>query len=193
LLKSNVSKIQFGGFNLDIEVEIRSFISEEQYNELLGFMQKNAKQIKKDNQITYYFSGDNDLRIQKNDFFSKIWLKHGNIHDPHRKEVELKFDKEKFEQLEKLFLSLGYQIDIKWFRKRHLFSWNDIDVAIDHTKGYGHIIELEKMSNEQEKEQVYNHLKQKLKELNINLTPKEKFDKKYHYYKENWRTLTNES
>ena len=55
---------------MDIEVEVRSFISEDQYNNLLTFMEKNAKLIKKDNQITYYFSGDNDLRIQKNDFFS---------------------------------------------------------------------------------------------------------------------------
>jgi predicted adenylyl cyclase CyaB len=179
-------------FNLDIEVEVRSFISEDQYNKLLEFMQKNAKLIKKDNQITYYFSGDNDLRIQKNDFFSKIWLKSGNIHDPHRKEVEVKLDKEKFEQLEKLFLSLGYNIDIKWFRKRNLFDWNNISVAIDHTKGYGYIIELEKMSNEQEKEQVYEFLKNKLKELNINLTPKQDFDKKFNYYKENWKELTND-
>ena len=175
---------------MDIEVEVRSFISEEQYNNLLTFMQKNAKLIKKDNQTTYYFSGDDDLRIQKNDFFSKIWLKKGNIHDPHRKEIELKFDKEKFDQLEKLFLSLGYTVDIKWFRKRNLFSWNDIEVAIDFTKGYGYIIELEKMSNEQEKEQVYEFLKEKLKELKIALTPKEEFDKKYNYYKENWRELT---
>ncbi len=174
---------------MDIEVEVRSFISIKQYNELLEFMQKNAKLIKKDNQITYYFSGDNDLRIQKNDFFSKIWLKHGDIHDPHRKEIELKFEKEKFEQLEKLFLSLGYIIDIKWFRKRHLFNWNDIDVAIDFTKGYGYIIELEKMSNKENQEQVYEFLKNKLKELNIKLTPKEEFDKKYNYYKENWRKL----
>ena len=178
-----------GVIKLDIEVEVRSFISEKQYSELLEFMQKNAKLLKKDNQITYYFSGDNDLRIQKNDFFSKIWLKKGNIHDPHRKEIELKFDKEKFEQLEKLFLSLGYQIDIKWFRKRHSFNWNDIDVAIDFTKGYGYIIELEKMSNEENKENVYELLKQKLKELNIELTPKEEFDKKFSYYKENWQEL----
>ena len=175
---------------MDIEVEVRSFISEDQYNNLLTFMQKNAKLIKKDNQITYYFSGDDDLRIQKNDFFSKIWLKKGKIHDPHRKEIELKFDKEKFDQLEKLFLSLGYIIDIKWFRKRHLFNWNDIDVAIDFTKGYGYIIELEKMSDKEDQEQIYEFLKQKLKELNIELTPKQEFDKKYNYYKENWRELT---
>ena len=175
---------------MDIEVEIRSFISKEKYNELLEFMQKNAKLIKKDNQITYYFSGGHDLRIQKNNFFSKIWLKSGKIHDPHRKEIEVKFEKEKFEQLEKLFLSLGYKTDIKWFRKRNLFNWNNINVAIDFTKGYGYIIELEKMSDEKDKEQVYEFLKNKLLELGVELTPKEEFDKKFKHYKENWKKLT---
>ena len=46
------------------------------------------------------------------------------------------------------------------------------------------------MSNEQEKEEVYNFLKNKLKELNIELTPKEEFDKKFQHYKKNWRELT---
>lgn len=36
-------------------------------------------------------------------------------------------------------------------------------------------------------------LKDKLKELGIELTPKEEFDKKFEYYKKNWRQLTNET
>ena len=177
---------------MDFEVEVRSFISEDKYNKLIEFMQKNAKLIKKDNQVTYYFSGEQDLRIQKNDFFSKIWLKEGKIHDSHRKEIEVKFEKDQFEALEKLFLSLGYTIDIKWFRKRHLFDWNGINAAIDFTKGYGYIIELEKMSDEKNKEEIYEFLKNKLEELDVELTPKEEFDNKFKHYKENWRKLTNE-
>lgn len=177
---------------MNIEVEVRSFISEEQYRQLIMFMQQNAEFVKEDNQITYYFSGEYDLRIQKNDFFSKIWFKKGKIHDPHREEIEIKFEKEKFKELEKLFLSLGYIVDIKWFRKRNLFNWNNISVAIDFTKGYGHIIELEKMSNEKDKQEVYEQLKQKLLELGVKLTPKEEFENKFNYYKKNWRTLVNE-
>ena len=178
---------------MDIEVEVRSFISEEQYNQLLAFMHKNAELIRKDNQTTYYFSGEKDIRIQKNNFFSKIWFKEGKIHDPHRKETEIKFEKEKFEELEKLFLALGYKIDIKWFRKRNLFSWNDVSVAVDYTKGYGYIIELEKMSNKEDQEKIYQFLQNKLSELDINLTPKEEFEKKFNHYKENWRTLIDEN
>lgn len=174
---------------MNIEVEVRSFISKDKYEELLEFFKKQGKFVNEDCQITYYFDIKEDLRIQKNNFFSKIWLKKGKIHDSYRKEIEIKFDRDDFEKLEKLFLALGFNIKIKWFRKRHTFKWQDIDVMVDYTKGYGYIIELEKMSSKQEKEKTLELLKQKLKILNISLTPKKEFDKKYKYYKENWKKL----
>ncbi|MDD2388097.1 MAG: hypothetical protein PHP52_15090 [Bacteroidales bacterium] len=57
---------------MNIEAELRSFISEEKYNELLDFFKKEASLIKEDYQETFYFDCDEDLRIQKNNFFSKI-------------------------------------------------------------------------------------------------------------------------
>ncbi len=173
----------------NIEVEIRSFISEIKYNELLEFLKKDAEFINEDYQETYYFDSKEDLRIQKNNFFSKIWLKQGKMHDEFREEIEIKFNKEDFNKLEKLFLTLGFNISIKWFRTRNTFKWNEISVMLDYTKGYGYIIELEKISNNENKEAILNELKEKLKSLDIEQTPKEEFDKKYIYYKENWESL----
>jgi predicted adenylyl cyclase CyaB len=175
---------------MNIEVEIRSFISKEKYEELLIFFKANAELKKEDYQETSYFDCKEDLRIQKNNFKSKVWLKKGNLHDEHREEIEIEFDKEKFETLEKLFGSLGYNTEIKWFRNRHQFIWQGITVCIDYTKGYGYIIELEKMSNEENKETDLAILKEKLISLNIELTPKEKFKEKFEDYKINWRSLT---
>ena len=175
---------------MDIEVEIRSFISEDKYIELLAFFKENGVLINEDYQETYYFDCDEDLRIQKNNFYSKIWLKKGKIHDDQREEIEIKFDKDYFGKLEELFLTLGLNIDVKWFRKRFTFTWEGINVMIDHTKGYGYIIELEKMSNKQEKEIVLDLLKEKLEILKVPLTSKEEFNRKYKYYKTNWRELT---
>lgn len=174
---------------MNIEAEIRSFISEEQYKELLIFFKENAEQIKEDYQESYYFDCDEDLRIQRNNFHSKIWMKKGKIHDDHREEIEIKFDKNEFDKLETLFIALGYNIEIKWFRKRFEFNWEDITVCLDFTKGYGYIIELEKMCSEETKEKEFELLKQKLKSLNVNITPKEEFNKKFEYYKNNWRSL----
>ena len=63
-------------------------------------------------------------------------------------------------------------------------------MKLDFTKGYGYIIELEKMSSEDNKEKEYENLRQKLKSLGIEITSKEEFDKKFLYYKENWKILT---
>lgn len=88
-----------------------------------------------------------------------------------------------------MFLSLGFNIEIKWFRERNEFKWDDIKVCLDYTKGYGYIIELEKLCFEKDKEKTLEMLKQKFKELNITITPREEFEKKFQYYKENWKTL----
>ncbi len=174
---------------MNIETEIRSFVSKKKFVELLDFFKKNASLIKEDYQETFYFAGKEDLRIQKNNFYAKIWLKKGKIHDNFREEMEIKFARDDFEKLTNLFLSLGYDIEIKWFRKRHKFKWDDIVVCLDFTKGYGYIIELEKMCFKDEKEREYEKLKQKFKLLNIEITSKEEFNKKFAYYKKNWRSL----
>ena len=174
----------------NIEVEIRSFLTEEQYKYFLEYFKQNSEFVNEDYQETYYFDGSQDLRIQKNNFYAKLWLKSGKIHDEQREEVEIKFNKEDFIQAEKLFLSLGYKIQIRWFRARYIFKWQDISVTIDYSKGYGYIIELEKMSNEENKNKDLEYLKNKMTELNIIQTPKEEFDAKYNYYKEHWEELT---
>jgi|TARA_Y100000310_G_C20647642_1_gene797544 predicted adenylyl cyclase CyaB len=174
---------------MNIETEIRSFISKEQFETLLEFFKQNAELKKEDYQETFYFDCDEDLRIQRNNFFSKIWMKKGKIHDDHREEIEVKFDKDEFENLEKLFLALGYNTEIKWFRKRFQFKWNEITVCMDSTKGYGYIIELEKMCSKENKEEEFKLLKAKLQSLNVEITPKEEFNKKFQYYKENWKSL----
>ncbi|MFH1683187.1 MAG: CYTH domain-containing protein [Candidatus Woesearchaeota archaeon] len=174
---------------MTIEVELRSFISKEKYLELLEFFGKDGKLLKEDEQITYYFDCEEDLRIQKNNFYSKIWLKKGKLHDEAREELEIQFEREQFEQLEKLFLSLGYQVEIKWFRKRHVFEWQGIKVAVDYTKGYGYILELEKIADQENKEFVLEELKKRLKSLQIELTLREVFEERYQDYKKNWKEL----
>lgn len=174
----------------NIEVEIRSFIDDKKYQELLNFFKKNAKHIKSDYQETYYFDSDNDLRIQKGNKRSKIWLKDGKIHDEARKELEIIITNSDFKKAEELFITLGYNIEIKWFRKREQYKWDNIKVCVDDTKGYGKIIELEIMSSEKEIAKNKKILTKKIKELGIALSKKEEFTEKYSYYKSNWKRLT---
>lgn len=174
---------------MNIEVEVRSFISEEKYFGLIDFFKENAKLIKEDSQETHYFDCEQDLRIQKNNFASKIWMKKGKIHDDFREEIEIVTDKNDFEKLKKLFENLNHNIEITWLRERKQFDWDGIKVCLDFTEGYGHILELENMGSEENKDKILEELNQKLNELNIEQSTKEEFDEKYQYYRKNWRNL----
>ncbi len=174
---------------MSIEVEVRSFLTKEKYEELKRFFMKSAELKSEDYQVTYYFDCAKDLRIQKSSSFSKVWLKEGRIHDSARKEIEVFFRKEDFEKLEKIFLTVGFKIKAKWFRQRLSFIWNDISVSLDFTKGYGYILELEKLCDESEKQNMLEFLAQKMEKLGIPLTPKSEFDKKYAYYLQHWQEL----
>ncbi len=55
---------------------------------------------------------------------------------------------------------------------------------LDSTRGYGHIIELEKLIGGREKEETIRLLKGKLESLGIPLTKKKVFDQKYAYYQD---------
>ena len=174
----------------NIEVEVRSFITKEQYDQILTFFMKNAKLVSEDYQETHYLKTKQDLRIQKNDSYSKIWLKSGKIHDEMREEVEVQFNRSDFPKIQKIFNDIEISTEIKWFRRRKQFLWKNITVALDYTKGYGYIIELEKMCSEEEKHKTLEEIKMEIKKLRINITPKEEFDEKYKHYKENWKELT---
>ncbi|MBU1975581.1 MAG: CYTH domain-containing protein [Nanoarchaeota archaeon] len=174
----------------NIEVEIRSFIEKKKYEELIEFFKKEGKFLGEDYQETYYFDCEQDLRIQKNNSGCKLWLKKGKIHDDSREEHEVQCKREDFEKLEALLIALGYNVEIKWFRKRHRFDWNGIKVTVDYTKGYGYILELEIMSNEESKKETLELLREKLLSLEIEETPKEEFNVKYEEYKQNWKLRT---
>lgn len=175
--------------NKNIEVEIRSFITEEQHNRLLLFFSENAQFVKEDLQETHYFDCPEDIRIQKNNKGGKIWMKKGQIHDDSREEIEIFLDNEGVDKIAEILSSIGLRTEIKWIRNRKQFNWQGIKVCLDHTKGYGYIIELEKMETEENKEQALWELEKKAKELNINLTSKEEFEKRFQHYKQNWRTI----
>lgn len=116
-------------------------------------------------------------------------MKSGKIHDDFREEIEIKFPKEDFEEIKKLFLKLRFGTKIIWLRDRKQFMWGDIEVSLDYTRGYGYILELEKSASEEEKDKILQELREKFKELSVEITSKEEFNKKFQYYQENWRKL----
>ena len=173
----------------NVECEVRTLLTEGQYEGLKAFLAREAEFKGEDMQETRYFEGPHDLRIQRSTSCAKVWLKKGKMHDECREEIEIKLEPERFGELEKLFDTLGYSTGIVWHRHRMRYMWGDVDVSLDHTKGYGRVIELEKMSDEAEKEPTLRYLKDKLAELGLRPTPKPVLHERFTYYRERWKEL----
>jgi len=171
------------------EVEVRSFISNSQYKNLIKRLKKIAKFKGEINEETIY-CGSEKLRVRKDDKASFLILKSGKIHQDFRREIEIKFQKEDFEKMKELLERIGFSVKAIWLRKRLVCDWNGTKVFLDDTKGYGKIIELEKIVNEKSKERAFSDLKEKLLILGIKkITPKKVFDKKFKDYLKNWKKL----
>lgn len=176
-----------------IECELRAFVDASRYADLLERFRAETEFEGESEQVTYYFDAPVDLRIQKNDAYSKIWLKKGKLHDEAREEIEVRFPAEDFPKLEALFSALGYDVQIKWFRKRLSFRLGEIAIALDDTRGYGRIVEFEKLCTPDGKEAAGAELREMMTRFGITQTPKEEFDRRYAEYKRDWRTLTGEA
>jgi adenylate cyclase class IV len=173
-----------------IEVELRSFVSDDAFGTLLDFFKAHASFKDEDEQETWYLDVPEDVRIQRNKSYSKIWSKKGNIHDEAREETEARFPAEDFDKLASMAAMLGIGVKIKWFRKRIEFDWDGVSVCLDDTKGYGKILELEMVVPPESKDQALVELRSRFGSLNISITPRSEFEQAFAFYEKNWRTLT---
>jgi predicted adenylyl cyclase CyaB len=175
----------------NVEIEVRSFISPVQYKSLEKKLNRVAKFLKEIKEETVYLERES-LRIRRDNSYSYLIFKSGKIHDNFRSEIKIRFERTDFDKLKDLFEKLGFNIDVMWFRERNVYDLKGIKVFLDKTKGYGMVVELEKFGTEQNKEKIYDDLKAKLLSLGIKeITPKKEFDKKFKYYKNNWRKILN--
>ncbi|MDP6294047.1 MAG: hypothetical protein QGG83_04775, partial [Candidatus Woesearchaeota archaeon] len=86
-----------------------------------------------------------------------------------------------------ILATIGHKVNIKWQRTRKQCEWDGVKVCIDHTQGYGYILELEKLCKEEDQEVALEELHTRLRKLGIKLTPKEEFDKAYERYANTWQ------
>jgi predicted adenylyl cyclase CyaB len=174
----------------NIEVEVRSFISVAQYGNIKNILDKDFEFVKELKETTVYFSGEKDLRMRKNESEAFVILKEGKIHDDFRKEFEIRINRGDFDNMVELFQGLGYEIEIEWYRNRLEYKNADMKVLLDDTKGYGKILELEKIVEEGNESDVHNDLSAEMKKFGIGeITSKEEFNEKFEYYKKNWKDL----
>lgn len=175
----------------NIEVEARSFVSDEQFAEIRKMLDAGYDFVRELKEVTVYFTGEKDLRMRKNETEASVILKEGKIHDDFRKEFEIGIKLEDFDDMVGLFRSLGYEIEIEWYRNRLEYEKDGVMLLLDDTRGYGKILELEKMAEEGAEAQAHGELEAMMTGFGIGkLTTREEFNARYEDYKQNWKTLT---
>lgn len=174
----------------NIEVEVRSFIDDQQFENIKKMLDADYVFVTELKEVTVYFSGEKDLRMRKNETEAYVILKEGKIHDDFRKEFEIGIQREDFDSMVALLESLGYAIEIEWHRSRREYAGDGIKILLDDTQGYGKILELERMVEPGQEAAAHHLLVGELGKFGIGtMTSKEEFNAKYEYYKKNWQQL----
>ncbi|MFH1456256.1 MAG: hypothetical protein ABIF40_04890 [archaeon] len=175
-----------------IENEVRGLISRNKYQDFLKLFSREGELVKVDEQLTYYFKGDQELRIQQNLSHAFVQVKIGGINSEQKQKITVRYAHEQFPELKLLFLNLGYEINSVWKRKRHEFRWGGVKVTLNDTLGYGCLIDMEVMSQEQNPE-IVNELKNKFCSLGIEPTTQEVMDDKFEWFQRHWKTFIPEN
>lgn len=169
------------------EVEVRSFLSEEEYQRIIAFFKKEGGTT--DVQEITMYNAPADLRLIRSHHLSKICMKKGDLHDVSREEIEVEVKSEDIASLQKIFATLGLQEKIKWYRTRHTVFWEGVQVTIDDIRGAGFVFELE-IQTDGDTNIALATLREKLRRLNITETSKEEERKRFSYYATHWKELT---
>lgn len=172
-----------------ISVELRSFIKPDKYKELI---EKYNNILHTEKQINYFLNSKEDIRFMKTKRYSEICIKHGNMHDDIKKEKSVKIDSKYNDDMAYILNDLGFIPQIKWYRTRSKANLDvGIGLCLDYTVGYGYIIEVTKNIEDISKSDLTKiELGNFLESLDIDITSKEEFDKKYNEYVLNWEKFT---
>lgn len=177
----------------NIEVEVRSFLDRKEWKRLKNFFEENGKFVGKRLDETVYFDASKDLRIRRDDKHSYLILKEGKVHDTKREEIEITLPRYEFFHLEKLLTSLGFSVKVRWYRSSLIYKWKSVKVFLWITKGYGWLIEFEKITTSQKADFAYEQLITLAESLKIQITPRQELERRFAYYVNNWKKLVGEN
>ncbi len=171
----------------NIEVEIQSLVSGKDWVRLRKFFDKKAKFLGEHHDKTSYFEKNGRIRIRIEPRAAYFISKSGKMHDKAREEIEIKFSKKDVLPAEEFLKSLGFPLQIRWSRRRRKYLWDGITVTLDDSKGYGKLIELEKMSDMRGRKTIQEKLLKKFKLLKIPMTSRKILDQRFRNYLKTWR------
>jgi adenylate cyclase class IV len=173
-----------------VEVELRAFITEEEYEALIATLSRSSKLVEHTRQITHYLDTLVDTRIQVSTSGGRVWQKLGQMHDPAREELEILMSKQDARRMLRIFENIGVRVKVAWFRERHSFLDGPYRISLDETIGYGRILEVELQCERSDVPQRSQDVLGKLHALGLEPTERTDFDNAYSEYLRSWRERT---
>ena len=172
------------------EVELRCFLDEEAYNRLKRSLVSRGVLEEDTRQITHYLGHPVDTRVQMSRDSGRVWQKLGRMHDTARQEIDAPMSRTAAERMYEIFMNLGFQTKVSWYRHRLVFRSDGLSVALDNTVGYGRILEVEAVCEESEFRIQEARLVELLSSLGLKASPKEDFDRAFGDYLLYWKERT---
>ena len=176
----------------NIEVESKSLITQEKYFKLLYYFNDLFAFRGEENQLIYIYESDNDLRIEQANLFAKISFRDKKHKDKDRGNIEIKFNKDDFLLLHKLITKLGVDKKIEWHKKSMVFGFKNINIFLEHTKGFGYILRMQIITSEEFKDDAKKLIKDKFSEFEVSISSKKDFDARNYKYEANWQKFLKE-
>lgn len=157
------------------EVELRAQFDKAQYNKLMEYLHKSAKDLGQDDRVNYIFIFPNKfLKIvhATSQATAKLAFKQGNLGTSRSfKEIEVEFDASKFADMAEIFKKLELPAKVhKTAQIRHNYLFKGVEIAMKHSKNWGYHAELEIMvDNISQRDKAEIKIKTVAEELGIKL------------------------
>jgi predicted adenylyl cyclase CyaB len=163
--------------------KIKPFLSEEKYQELC---------VINNSEIANYTLRSREIDSKKVILVLKIQLQSSNYDVTNakcRREFEVEIPNFTLQQLDDLIISCNYKYMSKWSRSRIEASLEeDLNICFDKNSGYGYIIEIEKIvQNEQKIIEALTELKNIAHKLGLEEINDDRLERMFNFYNQNWR------
>lgn len=133
----------------NFEIEYRSKVSFDKYNELLIYLDENAQVLGQDDKNVFFFLlEDKLLKVSdnKSQGTAKITLKLNTIGNGATfEEIEFNIQTEDVKDAVRLFKTLGYVNVQESFQIRKNYIYEDVEIAMKYSETWGYHLELEKV------------------------------------------------
>ncbi|NCU41235.1 MAG: CYTH domain-containing protein [Candidatus Moranbacteria bacterium] len=167
-----------GGKRNELQKNLKPFLSEDQEEELREILTQAIEisvRTRKADEIVLFV-----LKASVDDTTSSNGIA--------RREFEVNISSS-LDELDKLLLDSGCQIQAKWSRERKEYELSDgIHLCVDKNAGYGYLVEFECMIEDLDQTQeTKESLRRLMKDLGVEELSQERLERMFAYYNTHWK------